>query len=890
MQVTFYINYRTRYGQQIAIVSSQGEQDQQNPFILTHSENGNWSGTITVNPKDDVVLNYNYVCLQNYEIVDEEWGERQLDLRKEKNERVHVSDIWRTKTADENALDCSAFQEVIFKQTKKIKPPKAKKSTAKVVFNLNCPQVESGLQIAVLGNVAALGNWDYSEPFLLGNASPTLWSGEVNLDTQNIVEYKYGLYDPQQKKVLSLETGENRSLIPSEKETLVLNDEYFRHVKGLWKGTGIAMPVFSLRTQGGLGVGEFRDIKTLVDWAKQVDFKMVQILPVNDTSATHTWVDSYPYAAISVFALHPLYLNINEIKGFEKVINQKEFEAEKTRLNELAEVDYEAVMSLKLKWAKQLFEADKVTFLKDKKVQAFISENEHWLKPYAAFCYLRDKNGTVDFTKWKSYNTFSAAGLKRLTNSKAKHFDEIAFHYFLQYYLSKQLKEASDYARKQGIVLKGDIPIGIYRYSVDAWVKPQLYNMNGQAGAPPDPFSDSGQNWGFPTYNWEEMEKDGYQWWKNRFQQLSHYFDAFRIDHILGFFRIWQIPLSQVEGMLGFFNPAIPIHRNEFTERGIHFDEIRFCQPYIREHLLTQLFGKDAQFVKLTFLDNIAYEQYQFKAGYNTQRKIEAWLKDKVAWKHLKEGLFQLIANVLFLSVPESNGQHFHPRIDFLKISSFKELDGHLQHKLEALYNDYFYHRQEDFWKEQAMTKLPAMKAATNMLICGEDLGMVPASVPGVMKELGILSLEIQRMSKIPTTEFLQERDIPYLSVASPSTHDMSPIRLWWEEMKWEQKQRFFNQELGFDGKAPYFCESWLAERMIQQHLDWPSMWIVFPMQDLLAIDVELRRENPIEERINVPANPKHYWRYRLHFDLERLVETQQFNERVKGMVKKSGR
>ena len=439
--------------------------------------------------------------------------------------------------------------------------------------------------------------------------------------------------------------------------------------------------------------------------------------------------------------------------------------------------------------------------------------------------------------------------------------------------------------------MKGDIPIGIYRYSADAWTQPDLYNMNGQSGAPPDPFSAIGQNWGFPTYNWEEMAKDGFQWWKNRFTQLSRYFDAFRIDHILGFFRIWQIPLEQVEGSFGFFNPAIPISRREFGERGIWFDFERYCQPYIKEHLLVELFGKDASDVLRLFLDRDKEGTLHFKNKFSNQRKIEAFIEAHPQHKTLEKGLFSLHSNVLFFPVEGSDNSAFHPRIDLIQTSSFKELPPDIRARIEALYHDYFYHRQEDFWKESALSKLPAIKKATNMLICGEDLGMVPECVPGVMDDLSILTLEIQRMSKNPETEFLQERNIPYLSVSSPSTHDMSPIRLWWEEMEEEQRNRFYNKELhNYGAAAPDECSPDIAKQILQQHLSWKSMWVVFPFQDILAISPSLRRENVEEERINVPANPQHYWRFRFHVSNEELLAAETFNEDLERMVMVSGR
>ena len=152
-------------------------------------------------------------------------------------------------------------------------------------------------------------------------------------------------------------------------------------------------------------------------------------------------------------------------------------------------------------------------------------------------------------------------------------YPHISIYYFIQFHLHLQLLEATNYARANGVVLKGDIPIGISRNSVEAWTEPHYFNLNGQAGAPPDDFSVNGQNWGFPTYNWEVMEQDDYSWWMKRFRKMSEYFDAYRIDHILGFFRIWEIPMHAVHGLLGQFVPSLPMSREEIESYGLPFRE-----------------------------------------------------------------------------------------------------------------------------------------------------------------------------------------------------------------------------------------------------------------------------------------------------------------------------
>jgi 4-alpha-glucanotransferase len=464
----------------------------------------------------------------------------------------------------------------------------------------------------------------------------------------------------------------------------------------------------------------------------------------------------------------------------------------------------------------------------------------------------------------------------------------------VQWHLHLQLKAAVDYAHSQGLALKGDLPIGIYRDSADAWVAPELYNMNVQAGAPPDPFAEKGQNWGFPTYEWSRMKADGFAWWKQRFEQMSLYFDAFRIDHILGFFRIWSIPDHAIEGILGYFSPALPLTEKELRERGVGFSYDRLCKPYISAQVLGELFQDKAAWVAQNCLSQRPDGRFDLLPAFDTQRKVAAYFdaqppSDTNA--RLKQGLFDLITNVILLGEPAAEGKEWEGafRFDMEKTSSFQFLPQEVQGTLKSLYINYFYQRQDDFWEQQAMEKLPALKRSTNMLICGEDLGLVPACVPGVMRTLGLLSLEIQRMPKAPGTAFLHPKEAPYLSVITPGTHDMSVLRGWWEENR-ELSQRFYNEILGQQGSAPYFCEPWVVRNIIAQHFQSPAMWAIFQLQDLLGMDGALRRENPHDERINIPANPKHYWRYRSHLSLENLLKADAFNEDIRRMVRESGR
>ena len=896
MRIDFYLRFHTQFGQTISLVGnipSLGLNDANKALPLTFFNEEFWHGSIEIDPAEYHSLHYRYVFTNEHgERKKEAEKERVIELKKNPKDVV-TFDTWNDGSLYENAFFTAPFTDV-FLVGSGAKNRQKKPDRVTHTIKIKAPLLGSHEAVCIAGNSSAFNNWDIDKPLLLQKKG-NWWVLETDL-SDNIfpVAYKYGIYDVKKEAFVRFEEGDNRVLhyeIPADKKILV-HDGFLRVSNTTWKGGGIAIPVFSLRSNNSFGVGEFADIKLLVDWAKETGLKMVQLLPVNDTSATYSWKDSYPYAAISAFALHPIYINLQKVAGKKHSQIIKALAKKQKQLNSLAEIDYEQVIHFKINVLRELYEMDDMAFVKEKEYESFFEDNKSWLVSYAAFCFLRDKYSTSDFSKWKSYSVYNKEEIEKLTSNKSKLFRSIAFYYFVQYQLHLQLKEATDYAHKKGVAVKGDIPIGIYRYGCDAWTAPELYNMDMQAGAPPDDFTIKGQNWGFPTYNWKKMEEDHFEWWRLRFHQMSNYFDAFRIDHILGFFRIWSIPIHAVEGILGKFIPALPVHVNEFGERGIWFDYDRLCKPYITDTILQSIFHEHAEMVKDQFVKANDKQGYDLKEEFATQQKIEEYFALQDPSDHnafIKQGLFDLVTNVILFEEPGSHQQQFHFRILVDSTYSFQHLNDNDRHKLKELYVDYFYRRQDEFWKKEALKKLPALKDATDMLICGEDLGMVPHSVPEVMQQLGILSLEIQRMPKNPQTEFFHPKDAPYLSVITPSSHDMSTIRGWWEESR-EKTQRFYNQVLGEQGTAPYFCEPWVNRAIILQHLYSPAMWAIFQLQDILGMNERLRREDPKEERINNPANPNHYWNYRIHIPLEQLIKEKEFNKELKDYIGNSGR
>lgn len=900
MTINFYLRFHLQFGQTMYVTGScnaLGNYDQTKaiPLQYLNDEFCNCRIEIPDTETDSANIEYHYILKDaNGNYIVEGKDDKEIDFTRKNIIELELVDTWNYAGTIENAFYTKPFRDVLLKNSSPVAHTETSPDVAAThLFKVKCPLLKENEVVCITGSGKTFGDWNTVAPLLL-TKQDNWWITKINLSNGGFaLSYKYGIYNVKEKSFVVFETGDNR-LLPGDsgqRKMTILHDGFVRSGAANWKGAGVAIPVFSLRSENSFGTGEFSDIELLVDWAKQTGLKLIQLLPVNDTTATHTWLDSYPYAAVSAFALHPLFLNLNKIADSKNASIIKTIKQKQKELNALPEVDYEQVMQYKFDTVKKLYHEQKQDFRSDLKYVEYFDLNRHWLVPYAVFCYLRDKYKTADYSKWPVCSVYEENAIQELASTAQTHYDGIALHYFIQYHLHLQLKAATLYAHRNGIVVKGDLPIGIYRYSCDAWMAPDLFNMDAQAGAPPDDFAVKGQNWGFPTYNWKKMQEDDFAWWRLRFKQMSAYFDVFRIDHILGFFRIWSIPLDAVEGILGHFVPAIPVQISELIQNNISFQYQRYCKPYITEYVLQEKFKERADFVKENFLTQ-ADGFYELKPAFDTQRKVAVYFNQVTATDFtqlIKSGLFDLISNIIFIEEPGSGMKQFHFRIGMENTTSFRDLDENTKQKLKDLYVSYFFRRQDDFWRKQAMEKLPELKRSTDMLVCGEDLGMVPDCVPDVMRQLGVLSLEIQRMPKQTGLIFFHPRDAPYLSVVTPSTHDMSTVRGWWEEDP-SKTQYFYNNMLGHYGAAPFYCEPYLNKEIVSQHLYSPAMWSIFQLQDILGSSATLRRNNPNDERINIPSDPAHYWRYRMHLTLEDLLKETAFNEDLKKDVQASGR
>ncbi len=890
MTVQFNIEYKAMFGEQIVVNIQTEEGELKLPLETTDGER--WACDWCVESPEKSYTYY-YSVEREGRAVKTEWLmiKHQLDVNARKAAVYTLYDHWKAMPEDA-FLYSSAFTDCINHQA----PQEMKPETGSKIVRLivRAPQLRDGERLGVLGADKALGAWDVKKILPMTQHTYNEWVADIDaahLEGSHL-EFKFVAFRNAKNELL-WETSMNRTVdLPEMKAGELVSYELDQAFFALYnrKLAGTLVPVFSLRTRKSAGIGDFGDLKAMIDFVASTGQKVLQLLPINDTTITHTWTDSYPYSCISVFAIHPQYANLHALPELKDAKARAEAEKTCAELNALDKIDYEKVNDFKINYLRQIFNQEGEKMMKTAEYKAFFQDTKQWLVPYAQYSYLRDKNGTADFNQWPDHQVWDEAERKALTAPKTAAYKNVAFFYFVQFVLDRQMQEAHEYAKAKGVVLKGDIPIGVNRNGCDVWMEPKYFNLNGQAGAPPDDFSANGQNWGFPTYNWFEMLKDGCQWWNRRFQNMARYFDAYRIDHVLGFFRIWEIPVHSVHGLLGQFAPALAMSREEIESYGLHFQDDRFTRPFITDWVLDRVFHERAGEVKEKYLDRLDDERYQMKPEVDTQRKVEALFADATDEKELwlRDGLYALISDVLFVR-DHTNPGVFHPRISAQLDFIYESLYDNDKAAFNRLYNDYFYRRNNQFWYQEAMKKLPKLVQATRMLVCAEDLGMVPDCVPWVMDELKILSLELQSMPKDPSVKFGHLSRNPYRSVCTISSHDMPTLRMWWDE-NIQRTQEYYNTMLYRQGPAPHPLPGWLASDIISRHLTSPSMLCILSIQDWLATDETLRLPDADAERINIPANPKHYWRYRMHLNIEDLAADKRFMKNITEMISQSGR
>ena len=869
MKLKFTIQYGTQWGQNLYVVLTCLSIDQTSKterLMMTTSDGIEWQLETTVlESRKHPITSFSY----HYQVEDadgnilrKEWDSIPRTYYFDSSKDYVMADLWRDVPLQYHLYSQAYLTTVRLPITEKVESLRVPLYRKTILFRVSAPQLQKGQSVAIIGNHPALGSWNVARYLRMEPIGHFEWLLSVNVDAVLLpIEYKYVIIDDETHELVAWEEGDNRTtagLLPPDQTmvpdgtVLVVYGESLRIKEHIWRVAGVVVPVFSLRSNQSYGVGDFGDLRRLVDWCVATGMKAIQLLPVNDTTCARNWSDSYPYNIISAFALHPHYLDLETVGVLKNKSKMIMYHRQRQELNEVGYSDYEAVGRVKQSYIEAIFAEVGQQTLDSKEFKVWFAENKDWLEPYARFLSGNDRE------------TF-----------------------FTQYQLHLQLKAAADYARSKGVFLKGDVPIGVNGVSVETTIHPDYFHLDAQTGAPPDAFSPNGQNWGFPTYHWGAGV---IEWFRKRLKWMEQYFDAIRIDHILGFFRIWEVPNDAVFGLLGHFSPSLPMTVGEIEYFGLPFRKDLFTHPFINDRVLDKLFGMHVPYVKEHFLIPKSYGLYDLKPDYNTQKKVQLAFEGRADENSLwiRDGLYRLISDVLFLEDPQQAGM-YHPRIGVMGEPVFDALNAEEKDAFMRLYNNYYYQRHNFFWGAEAIRKLTDVFGSTRMLCCGEDLGMLPDCVAPVLDQLRILSLEIQSMPKQSGYEFAHLDGNPYRSVATISTHDMSPLRLWWSESP-ERTQRFYVSMLQKQGRAPEQLPAHIAEEIIARHLYCPSMLCMLSIQDWLAMDSELRSKNPREERINVPCDPYNRWKYRMHINIEELLKADRYNNKVKTMIQRSKR
>lgn len=888
MKLRFSIHYRTEWGQQMQVslkcLATDGYM-RSSEVPMTTADGDYWQAEISVvesrrSPLSSFIYYYKVVDASGFELR-REWDEIPRTYLFDSSKMYTMVDQWRDRplpyhlysrayavTTRQRVDEFGLLREPLYRKT--------------VMFRVSAPQLQTGQSVALIGSHPSMGAWNPTRYLPMKYAGRYEWMLTLNADMfDGPIEFKYVLIDEQTHQLLSWEEGDNRMFdhMPVDGEVLVIYGAPLRLAEKTWRAAGISVPVFSLRSEHSYGVGDFGDLYRLVEWVEQAGLRIIQLLPVNDTTVTHHWGDSYPYNIVSAFALHPHYIDLEQLGNLQSEERMTVYRRRQRELNALDYSDYEAVDRVKSEYLSEFYAEQGQETLTGNHYKEWQEANKLWLEPYAEWLAQRESE----------QSTLSVAR-------------DTSFVFFIQYHLHLQLKRASDYARSKGISLKGDLPIGINFNSVETALHPNFFHLDSQIGTPPDAFDMQGQNWGFPTYNWESAEQknpalktgkgtmDIVDWFRARLCHMEQYFDALRIDHVLGFFRVWEIPACQLYGTMGHFSPAMPLTPSEIENFGLPFRRDLLTHPFINDRVIERLFGIHAQYVRDSYLTRKAYGLYELKPEVDTQLKIrqlfEGQCDENSLW--IRDGLYRLVSNVLFIE-DDRNPDTYHPRISAYQEPVFEALSADERDAYMRLYNNFFFQRHSMYWKHIGYQRLNMLLRDTHMLICAEDLGVLPDCVAPVLDALRILTLEIQLMPKLLGQEFAHLDGNPVRSVATISTHDMSPLRLWWTENQ-ERAQRFYTTMLQKQGRAPEVLPPHLAEEVIARHLYSPSMLCVFSLQDWLAMDSELRSKNVRSERINVPSNPMNRWQWRMHLTIEQLLEATRFTEKMKTMITRSKR
>lgn len=874
MTVTFSIEYWAQPHERLWLVGHTADGTPQigtPSFPLNHLGEGFWQATLDLPSfpsSTPYIYSYRLTDASGRVLREEGYLPHQL-LLPAGDDALFVCDHWRDRPEDAPAFS-AAFCDILGQQQAEGED----EAQRGITFSVYAPALHEGEQILLSGACEELGHWDTERALPLQYHGQGCWSLTLSHLSASHIQYKY-LLRGKETGSIQWEEGANRQAqlpAPSAYPYCYVQDSFLRLPAHSIRTAGLVAPLFALRSDSDWGIGDFGALREAIDFAAEAGMHAVQLLPINDTTSTRDTADSYPYNAISVDALHPIYINLNALPSLPEA-EQATFLSEANALRALPAVDYPKVLALKERYLRRSFELSGKEVLGSEAFQSFYQAAAAWLRPYALYCVLRDHFGTGAPTQWAGWEVYDADKATAYLDDPAN-AEAVSYYYWLQFILDGQMQEVRSYAEARGVFLKGDLPIGVAPHSVDVWRAPHLFHTEQSAGAPPDDFAADGQNWGFPTYDWAAMQAEDFRWWKQRFEQQARYFHAFRIDHILGFFRIWEVPRTQHSGLLGHFHPALPYTLEEWQELlQCPFPIELLTAPLIHEDVLTELLGDsfddllDLGMLRSTALPQLYQLTHTEQADYDSD-SLQRTLGSEVA------SILQGLCTETALIADPYKSSHYHPRIALERSRLFARLPEAVQARWRAVSNDYYYVRHNELFRTTALLRLGALTRHTRLLLCAEDLGMIPASVPAVLDELQVLSLELERMPKTFTpTGWVRPEAFPSRSVATTSTHDMPSLRGWWHSLSADEQARYCREELLLPLTAEASDEETIYRHIIEAHLASPAVAVLLPLADWMSLDSRLWLTTPEAEQINRPEDPHHYWSYRFPRSLKALQE-----------------
>ena len=876
MIVTFSIEYRAHPNERIWLErqpSPDSSLDATKAFPLEDLGDGRWQTTLDLPHPSSFRYSY-YLGDTEGKPLRREWRIKHTLPSLEGGKHLFTQDRWIDQPADAPSFS-RALCDVL--RHRSCSSDELAPSTPYLAFSVFAPDLHPEEGLFILGSSPQLGSWDASEAQPLNYQGQGRWTISLPLPLETAssegqtLSYKY-LIRTAEGGWLWEEGANRQAQLPAgaSYDGIHFQDSFLHLPTRPTHTAGIVAPLFSLRSEHDWGIGDFATLREAIDLVAEAEMHALQLLPINDTTFTRDKGDSYPYNAISVDALHPIYIDPAELGALSDPAQQQAFEAEAAELRALPQVDYPRVLALKERYLRRVFAEQGQADLSSPLFQSFFTESEHWLRPYALYCVLRDRHPGLAPEQWTGWEQYDAQRAKTFAE-EAEVREEIHYYYWLQFVLDRQLRAVRRYAEEKRVFLKGDLPIGVAPHGVDVWIDPSLFHTDQSAGAPPDDFAADGQNWGFPTYDWERMQTDDFLWWRKRFARQAHYFHAFRIDHILGFFRIWEVPRSEHSGLLGHFHPAHPYTLGEWQELlEVDYPVELLTEPLIHRTDLSELLGEKTLdtlcqqgYLKETSVEGLYHLLHTKQRDYDQPQLKEA-LGEEACLQ-----LQQLCTETALIRDPYSEG--YHPRIALERSRLFGRWSPELQGRWRAISGDFFYVRHNELFQTTALRRLGALIEHTDLLLCAEDLGMIPATVPAVLEALQILSLELERMPKSFTpTGWAHPDTFPTRSIATTSTHDMPSLRGWWASLPTSEQERYQREELRQE--EPLRLEE-LYRKIIEAHLASPAMATILPLSDWMSLEPRLWLTSPEAEQINHPEDPAQYWSYRFPLSVSALSE-----------------